>query len=405
MLAVVAPGQLLVLLQTLLRQIEGLLAHDAGDPYGDPIFYRGGPLALAWPHRLQCRFASPGRRWMGASTIGGTSISRRAQNAAHRGDVPAQTAARGRNLPLTQGFRNPVQRRWHLRISVPGKNLLDNLGFDRIQPDSTGITWALRIQNVAIRRRRPRQQGPAAQFGLAPPAHPLGDQAPFVLRDGTANLQQELVVRVITHRSIQELNLTAPALHFIDQQHLMHVLARQTIRGGDQYQLKGTQCRMIAQMIQTRTIQRGAAIAVIPIHVCFSQVPICLHRDLGPQPGQLLLNRLRLLLAAGRDPHVQSNLHDSPPRMMMGQAQHLQVSPLPNAGETGRHNPSGVDHRCGWLRNGSRAMMTSCILPVGDWTPGRILPSVSRRRFAIVGAVATTTVRARPAESGRICHL
>jgi len=156
MLAVVAPGQLLVVFQTVLRQIEGLLAHNAGYPYGDPILHRGGPLALAVPHRLQRRFAPPGGRRMGASTIGGASISRRAQNAAHRGDVPAQTAARGRNLPLTQGFRDPVQRRWDRRISVPGKDLLDDLGFDRIQPDATGITWALRIQNVAIRCRRPR---------------------------------------------------------------------------------------------------------------------------------------------------------------------------------------------------------------------------------------------------------
>jgi len=212
-------------------------------------------------------------------------------------------------------------------------------------------------------------------------------------------------VPVITHRSIQELNLTAPALHFIDQQHLMHVLARQTIWGGDQYHLKGAQRRMIAQLIQTRTIQRCAAIAVVPVHVFFSQVPVRHRRDLGPQPVQLLLNRLRLLLAAGRDPSVQSNLHDGPPEGVMGQVQHLRNAPSPNAGETGRRNPSGVDHRCGWLRNGARAIVTSCFRPVGDWTPGRILPSVSLPHFATGGAAATTTVRARPAESGRICHL
>jgi hypothetical protein len=368
MFTVVTPGHLLVLRQTVLRQIEGLLAHDDGYPDGDPIFHWSRLLAFALTYRLQSRFTPPGGCRMGASTIGGASISRRAQNAAHRGDVPAQTAARGRNLPLTQGFCDPVQRRWYLRISVPGKDLLDDLGFDRIQPDSTGITWALRIQNVAIRRRRPRQQGPAAQFGLASPAHPLGDQAPFVLRDGAANLQQELIMRVITHRPIEKLNLTAPALHFIDQQHLMHILARQTIGSRDQYQLKGAQRRMIAQMIQTGTIQRCTAIAVIAVHMFFSQVPIRRHRDLGMQPAQLLLNRLRLLLATGRDPNVQCDFHDGPPEGMMGQVQGPLNSPSPNAGVTGRRNPNGVAHRCGWLPNGSHATVISCVLPEGEWT-------------------------------------
>jgi hypothetical protein len=53
MLAVVTPGHLLVLLQTVLCQIEGLLGHDDGYSYSDPIFRRGGLLALAGAYRLQ----------------------------------------------------------------------------------------------------------------------------------------------------------------------------------------------------------------------------------------------------------------------------------------------------------------------------------------------------------------
>ena len=37
MLTVVTPGHLLVLLQTVLRQIEGLLVHDGGHTYGNPL--------------------------------------------------------------------------------------------------------------------------------------------------------------------------------------------------------------------------------------------------------------------------------------------------------------------------------------------------------------------------------
>ena len=40
MLTVVASGQLLVLRQTLLSQLKGILAHDGGHVYGNPLVDR-----------------------------------------------------------------------------------------------------------------------------------------------------------------------------------------------------------------------------------------------------------------------------------------------------------------------------------------------------------------------------
>jgi len=59
---------------------------------------------------------------------------------------------------------------------------------------------------------------------LATTPHPFGNQTALVLRNGTTNLQEKLIVGVITHRAIQKFNATAAALQLIDQQHLMHVL-------------------------------------------------------------------------------------------------------------------------------------------------------------------------------------
>ena len=173
-------------------------------------------------------------------------------------------------------------------------------------------------------------------------------------------------MRVITHRAIQEFNLTAPALQFVDQQTLVDVLASQTIRGRDQNQLKRAQRRMIAQMIQARAIQRGPAITVIAVDVLLSQMPLRLSRNLDTQTAQLLFNRLRLLLATGRDPNVQGDLHGNPPEGGMVQVQHLRDSPSPNAEGTGRRNPSVVDHHCGLPLNDSRAIANACFLPRGD---------------------------------------
>jgi hypothetical protein len=72
---------------------------------------------------------------------------------------------------------------------------------------------------------------------LAAPAHPLGDERAFVLGHRPANLEQQLIVRVVTHGAVQKLYLTAMLFQLLQQHHLVHVVARQTIRRSDQHQV------------------------------------------------------------------------------------------------------------------------------------------------------------------------
>nr|WP_228421535.1 hypothetical protein [Skermanella mucosa] len=53
---------------------------------------------------------------------------------------------------------------------------------------------------------------------------------PFVLGDRPLNLEQKLIVRVVGNGAMQELDGAAGAAEFFEQQHLVGVLASQSIR-------------------------------------------------------------------------------------------------------------------------------------------------------------------------------
>jgi hypothetical protein len=61
---------------------------------------------------------------------------------------------------------------------------------------------------VAVGWARPGQEETKAQFHVTPSAHAFGNQGTFVCCHGTANLQQEVVMRVLGHRLIEKGDLT-----------------------------------------------------------------------------------------------------------------------------------------------------------------------------------------------------
>jgi hypothetical protein len=57
------------------------------------------------------------------------------------------------------------------------------------------------------------------------------------------------------------------ASQLFDQQHLVDVVAGQPVRRSHQHHVKLGHCRMIAQPVQPRPAQAGAAIAVITVNM------------------------------------------------------------------------------------------------------------------------------------------
>jgi hypothetical protein len=56
-----------------------------------------------------------------------------------------------------------------------------------------------------------------AEFGMPATAHAIGNEGSFVLCYGPPNLEQQLIVRIVTHRAFQEFDLTPALGEFIDQ--------------------------------------------------------------------------------------------------------------------------------------------------------------------------------------------
>jgi hypothetical protein len=148
-------------------------------------------------------------------------------------------------------------------LRVPGEHLAHDGRLGLLDAHAGGIARPVRVDPVAEGRPRPGQHQPRLQLALTAAAHALGDQRALVLRDRAADLQQQLVVRVLAHRTVEEPYLAAMPLQFLQQQDLVDVVAGQPIRGRDQDQAKAAGGGAIAQAVEARTPQGRAAVAVI----------------------------------------------------------------------------------------------------------------------------------------------
>ena len=258
--------------------------------------------------------------------------------------MPRTLATFHRGPPLGAGTPRPVSRRREpvdgcLGFEVPVEQLRHQRRLPGLCPHRRRQAGPLGVQPVPERRRGPRQQRARPQLRLPPAAHPLGDQRPLVLRDRPADLQQQLVVRIGAHRPAQELHLAAAAGQLVDQQHLVDVVAGQPVRRGHQHQVKLGQRRVIAEPVQPRPADTGAAITVITVDMLVIQLPAAL-RGRRPQPVKLLLDALRLGLAGGRDPRIRRHSHQRPPqRSASGRAGR---PARPDAPAAGRPDPTGA---------------------------------------------------------------
>jgi hypothetical protein len=136
-----------------------------------------------------------------------------------------------------------VQR--HPTGRVGGEQLLDHHGSDRVDLDGGGVAGSLGVQPVAVGRPCPRQQLPAAQSGLPPAPHPVGDQGPLVLGHRPADLGHQLLVRVVAERPVTEHHPHATAFQLLQHYHLVHEVAGQPIRRGDQDHVERCPRRMV----------------------------------------------------------------------------------------------------------------------------------------------------------------
>ena len=105
-------------------------------------------------------------------------------------------------------------------------------------------------------------------------------------------------MRIAAHRPVEEIYHRPVLLQLLDEQDLMHVVARQPIRCGDQDPVQTRARRGIAQAVQARTPEVRATVAVVAEDVLRRQDP-ALRRGMSTQAVELLFSGLRLDLALG----------------------------------------------------------------------------------------------------------
>jgi hypothetical protein len=232
------------------------------------------------------------------------------QHPAHARHVPAWLAGGGRNLRFTQPERDRVDS--HARFEVPGEHLLYDRRCAGLGLHARRIARMVKIEPVAKERPAPGQQLSRTHVRQAAAAHPLAQQCALVFGDSPPDLQQQLVVGILAHGPLQELDRTAVLLKFLNKEHLVHIFAGQPIWCGHHDPVKLRQAGSVTQLVKSGTIQARPTVARIAKHSTFLHtLPLLLN--VAAQAGELLVDRLGLGLPGGRDPGVQRDPHQRPP--------------------------------------------------------------------------------------------
>jgi hypothetical protein len=160
---------------------------------------------------------------------------------------------------------------------------------------------------IAIRRLAALVVPVAGLLQLAS-TKPLAKDSALVLRYGTLDLQQELVVGIVRDRMLHKRHLDPSAAEFFQQQHLIGVLASQAIGRQHGDELDGAVTHGIAQSVESGAVKPAAAVAVISEDMLFGEVVI-----LGDSPctqrGKLAVYGLTALLVLGRDAGIDGGSH------------------------------------------------------------------------------------------------
>lgn len=165
-------------------------------------------------------------------------------------------------------------------VDVLGEDLAHDGGLGIVNTYSSWIARVIRFETEVKGSLGPGQQRSSFEPEQPPPAHPLRDQRALVLGHSSADLQQVLIARVVAHRSVEEFDGGAMLLELLDQQYLMDVVAGQTIGRGDQKAAEVGAGGGIAQGIEPRPLETGAAVPFVPEDVLRGQI-----RALRPSIG------------------------------------------------------------------------------------------------------------------------
>ena len=166
-------------------------------------------------------------------------------------------------------------------------------------------------------------------------SRPLQDLRALVLRDHALHLHEQLVLRRLARRAVEEDRRDPLLAQLVEQQHLVGVLARQAVGAVHVQPVDASLGDPIAQPLERGPHQRRAAEAVVEVNV-LGQQHVAVGRHALLERRDLAVDRGLLRLLLGRNARVnRDRLHRLPPcRRRTVRRSHLPT--------TGRSAPAAI---------------------------------------------------------------
>jgi hypothetical protein len=208
---VVPRGALRVEGQVGLDAITILLAdqrRDGGDQ--GPQLGRGGILTGGgFPQGMRGRAPEPCGPRLGPADVEFSRIGVVRQQPMEGRGTPAPIPTRRPDAKPEEGLGQTEQG--PVRVQIAGKDLLDHGAFGRLDLHPSRITRPVWMPAITVGRNGPGQEHAGLQFPLAPTAQAFGKQGAFIFGHGSPDLSEQMGLRVLAPRLIEELD-AAPCL-------------------------------------------------------------------------------------------------------------------------------------------------------------------------------------------------
>ncbi len=303
------------------RRVEGqlsltaltiLLTHprrDGGDQ-GPPRGRRGILTGGGFPQGLRGRAPEPCRPRLGPADVECSRLGGVRQEPMEGRGAPAPIPAR--SLEAKPEERRGQTEQGPVRCQIAGKDLRDDGAFGRLARHARRITRPVWRPARAIGRDGPGQKNPGLELPLASPSPPFGHECAFICGHGPANVQEQRRLGGLTHRLIEALDTASHASAFLPPQHLMDIVACQTIRTRDDDPGERPLLPLVTSAVKPRSVQRGTTIPIVAEDLLGTQ-GLAWGMDVREEALDLLCNGLGQRLPGGRYPAIDRDAQASPP--------------------------------------------------------------------------------------------
>jgi hypothetical protein len=185
----------------------------------------------------------------------------------------------------------------HLLVTQPAVEHAHQFGLGVIDHEMAGHGIVARHVAVAVRGAATEVMPVTCLLQLAA-AEALAQHGALVLGDGALDLQQQLVIRVIRDRVLQERHLAARPAELLEQQDLIGVAPRQTVGAQHRDEVDSAVADRVAQGVEAGSVEAGATVALVTEDVLLREL-VPSSRSPAPQGSELAVNRLLAFLALG----------------------------------------------------------------------------------------------------------